>query len=104
MVKLSPMFSDTPGQPAEPAVQNVDQVSQPVDTDRDGLTDQEENLYGTNPERVDTDHDGLTDRDEVKVFETDPNNPDTDGDTYPDGQEVRSGYDPKGDGRLLEIE
>ncbi|MFA6254987.1 MAG: hypothetical protein WC675_03035 [Patescibacteria group bacterium] len=77
---------------------------QPVDSDRDGLTDNEESMYGTDPNEVDTDKDGLTDRDEVKVFKTDPNNADTDGDTYTDGAEVRSGYDPKGPGRLLKIE
>lgn len=42
-----------------------------LDSDQDGLTDQEEKLYGT-----------------------DPHNPDTDGDGYSDGAEVRSGYDP----------
>lgn len=78
-------------------------VPKPIDTDRDGLDDDEEKLYGTNLDRVDTDLDGLTDRDEVKVFKTDPNNPDSDGDTFLDGNEVRAGYDPKGDGRLLEI-
>jgi len=41
------------------------------DTDQDGLTNDEETLYGTNPQ-----------------------NPDTDGDGYSDGAEVRSGYDP----------
>lgn len=79
-------------------------VTQPQDTDRDGLTDEDETLYGTDPQQVDTDADGLTDRDEVRVFSTDPNNTDTDGDTYIDGQEVRGGYDPKGPGRLLEIQ
>ena len=77
---------------------------QPVDTDRDGLTDEEEALYGTDLTKVDSDSDGLTDRDEVKVFETDPNNVDTDADSYSDGEEVRAGYDPKGPGRLLQIE
>ncbi len=75
-----------------------------IDTDRDGLPDEEEAMYGTNPNEVDSDQDGLTDRDEVKVFKTDPNNPDTDGDTYLDGNEVRGGYDPKGPGKLLKIE
>lgn len=41
------------------------------DADQDGLTDEEERLYGT-----------------------DPRNSDTDGDGYSDGAEVRSGYDP----------
>jgi len=84
---------------------NIDQPSPAIiDTDRDGLTDAEESMYGTDPNEVDTDKDGLTDRDEVKVFKTDPNNADTDGDSYTDGAEVRSGYDPKGPGRLLKIE
>jgi hypothetical protein len=89
---------------------NVNQggpVTQPpaqvLDSDRDGLTDEEERLYGTDPLRVDSDNDGLTDRDEVKVFKTDPYNPDTDGDSFIDGAEVEAGYDPKGPGRLLEI-
>ena len=41
------------------------------DSDQDGLSNDEELLYGTNP-----------------------NNPDTDGDGYSDGAEVKSGYDP----------
>lgn len=75
----------------------------PVDTDKDGLSDEEEALYNTDPTKVDTDQDGLTDRDEIIVFKTDPNNPDTDGDGFLDGAEVREGYDPNGPGRLLEI-
>jgi len=92
---------------AEPAVNENVNVNQPPppppDTDRDGLTDDEEAMYGTDPNKIDTDNDDLTDRDEVKVFKTDPNNPDTDGDSYKDGEEIRNGYDPKGPGRLLEI-
>ncbi|MEI7425418.1 MAG: hypothetical protein WCK16_00635 [Candidatus Moraniibacteriota bacterium] len=42
-----------------------------LDSDQDGLSDEEEKIYGTNPA-----------------------NPDTDGDGYSDGTEVRSGYDP----------
>jgi len=83
---------------------NVDaEPVRPLDTDRDGLSDDEEKMYGTNPNNADTDGDGLTDRDEVKVFHTDPNNVDTDGDSYQDGAEVNSGYDPKGPGKLLQI-
>jgi len=83
--------------------QNVNQASA-IDTDHDGLTDEEEAMYGTDPQKIDTDDDALTDRDEIKVFKTDPNNSDTDGDGYLDGDEVRAGYDPKGPGRLLKIE
>ena len=42
---------------------------------------------------LDSDQDGLTDQEE-KMIGTDPFNPDTDGDGYSDGAEVRSGYDP----------
>lgn len=41
------------------------------DSDQDGLSDEEEKSYGTNP-----------------------NNPDSDGDSYSDGVEIKSGYDP----------
>lgn len=42
---------------------------------------------------VDTDGDGLTDDDEV-YYGSDINKPDTDGDGYKDGEEVKNGYDP----------
>ncbi|HLD20975.1 MAG TPA: hypothetical protein VJB64_02680 [Patescibacteria group bacterium] len=51
--------------------------NQDVDTDQDGLTDEEEEVYGTDPE-----------------------NSDTDGDSYLDGDEVAAGYDPNGPGKL----
>jgi len=88
----------TPPTPSEPAPPIA------VDTDSDGLTDEEESTYGTDPTKVDTDGDGLYDRDEVKIFKTDPNNADTDGDGFSDADEIRAGYDPKGPGRLLETE
>ena len=51
-----------------------------LDSDGDGLTDVEEDLYGT-----------------------DPNNPDSDGDGFFDGEELIGGYDPTtGNGALLE--
>jgi len=59
-----------------------------LDTDGDGLTDQEELLLGTDPKNPDTDGDGLTDGEEVKVYKTDPLNPDTDYDALTDGDEV----------------
>jgi len=45
------------------------------------------------PKTKDTDQDGLTDWQE-EIYKTDPNNPDTDKDGYLDGEEVMSGYDP----------
>ncbi len=67
-----------------------------VDSDGDGLLDEEEKEFGIDPNSYDTDSDRLSDYDEVKKWKTDPNNPDTDGDGYLDGQEVESGYDPNG--------
>ena len=78
-------------------------ITEPLDSDHDGLTDTEEAALGTDPNNSDTDQDGLTDREEVKVYNTDPLKADTDGDGYKDGDEVKNGYDPKGPGKLLEI-
>jgi len=77
------------------------QQATPKDTDQDGLTDEEENSLGTNIRLVDSDSDGLSDWEEVSVFGTDPLSQDTDGDGYSDGEEVQNGYNPNGDGKLL---
>lgn len=58
------------------------------DSDSDGLNDDEEFMYGTDPLNPDTDGDGLKDGEEVHVTTTDPLNPDTDGDGLTDGDEV----------------
>lgn len=44
--------------------------------------------------RVDSDGDGLSDDDENGIYHTDPNNPDTDGDNVNDGREVANGTNP----------
>lgn len=44
------------------------------DTDHDGLTDEQENMYGTSPYLADTDSDGLSDSEEI-LNGTDPNCP-----------------------------
>ena len=49
---------------------------------------------------ADNDKDGLNNQDE-EYYHTDPNNPDTDGDGYIDGEEVMSGYNPLGAGLLI---
>lgn len=46
------------------------------------------------PSAPDSDQDGLTDTEE-QLFETDKLNPDTDGDTYKDGGEVIAGFNPR---------
>jgi hypothetical protein len=45
-------------------------------------------------EKIDTDGDGLYDEEEV-TYGTDLKNPDTDGDFYTDTEEVNYGWDPK---------
>lgn len=72
-----------------------------VDSDNDGLTDQEEAQLGTNPNNPDSDGDGLSDGDEVKMWHTNPLKADTDGDGFSDGMEIANGYNPNGPGKLL---
>jgi len=59
-----------------------------TDADNDGLSDYEELLLGTNPNKADTDGDGLSDFAEVKTHGSNPLTTDTDGDGYSDGIEV----------------
>ncbi len=64
------------------------------DTDGDGLINQREAEFGTDPNNPDTDGDGLLDGEEVFQAQTNPLNPDTDGDGLKDGDEVRRGTNP----------
>jgi opacity protein-like surface antigen len=58
------------------------------DDDGDGLSNAEEERFGTNSTNPDTDEDGLGDGVEVRRFFTDPIHADTDGDRLKDGDEV----------------
>ncbi len=58
------------------------------DSDGDGLSDAEEQQWGTDPFDIDTDDDFLTDFQEVMGTHTDPLDSDTDNDGLGDGQEV----------------
>ncbi len=58
------------------------------DFDRDGLSNGQEDLIGTDPRNPDTDGDGLSDGQEFLVLGTDPLKSDTDGDALNDGLEV----------------
>ena len=68
--------------------------SSPGDSDRDGLSDDQERLISTDPRDVDTDGDGLNDGTEVLVEGTDPRDRDTDDDGLDDGEEIELGTDP----------
>lgn len=65
-----------------------------VDTDGDGLTDDEEATLGTDPQDPDSDDDGLSDGAEVNTYHTDPLDADTDNGGVGDGVEVGRGTDP----------
>jgi hypothetical protein len=108
---VTPPIAPFTSTPQLPVTNYPPKVDQPLagqlprsDTDRDGLIDEEEKQKGTDPTLADSDGDGLTDYDEAVVFGTNPLNPDTDGDSYKDGDEVRNGYNPKGAGKLLDLE
>ncbi|MEZ4868487.1 MAG: FHA domain-containing protein [Caldilineaceae bacterium] len=64
------------------------------DTDRDGLTNQQEQDLGLLPNDSDTDKDGLRDGDEVNQYHTKPLDDDSDDDGLKDGDEVTRGLDP----------
>jgi hypothetical protein len=70
--------------------------SQPVDSDADGLTDDQELEIGTDPNSADSDGDGLRDGIEVELG-TNPLVQDTDNDGYTDGEEHSDGTSPTDD-------
>lgn len=57
-----------------------------VDTDGDGLSDEEEAILGTDPVSVDSDGDGISDAEEVRIFATNPL-----------GSDINNNYDLNGD-------
>jgi hypothetical protein len=64
------------------------------DFDGDGLTDDEEYCWQTDPTNYDTDGDGLSDGEEVHLYGTNPLVPDTDTDMSDDGHETQLGTNP----------
>jgi hypothetical protein len=77
------------------------------DSDGDGLSDADEEKYGTDPDNPDTDGDGISDGDEVHgnacyiapkdtsiCYTTNPKSKDTDGDGIDDNVELKNGTDP----------
>jgi Cu/Zn superoxide dismutase len=66
-----------------------------ADSDNDRLSDGfEVREFGTNPLAADSDEDGLGDGDELEVYRTDPLRVDTDGDGVDDATEIDAGSDP----------
>lgn len=92
---------EVPQIPVEPTVEEPAVIpAAPIDSDGDGLSDDQERGLGTNPFAADTDGDGLFDAEEVNKYFTNPNLADTDGDGFSDKVEIDNGYNPNGDGRL----
>ena len=98
--KTDPLKADTDGD-SMPDKWEIDNGLNPLsstdallDTDGDGLTNAQEYVPRTNPERADTDSDGLSDSAEVNAHRTDPLKADTDGDGLPDKWEVDNGLNP----------
>ena len=104
-----PLKFDAPVAPTpniQPPAANIQQPEAPqptpptpVDSDNDGLTDNQEYQLGIDPNKADTDGDGLSDGDEVLKYKTDPLKADTDGDGYTDATEIQKGYNPLGPGK-----
>ena len=65
-----------------------------TDQDGDGISNTDEESYGTSLTESDTDGDTVSDKLEIEVYKTDPTNPDTDSDGFSDGLEIIQGYDP----------
>jgi len=65
-----------------------------LDSDGDGVADEDEIALLMNPHNPDTDGDGLNDGDEISFFNTNPTAHDTDGDGYDDDEELDAGTDP----------
>lgn len=80
---------------------DVSNISSRIDQDVNEMLDLSNRKKGQKIIPTDTDNDGLPDEDEIK-YKTDPNNPDTDGDGFLDSDEIKRGFNPNGEGLLNE--
>jgi hypothetical protein len=71
-----------------------------IDSDSDGITDENESVLGTNPNDNDSDDDGLSDGQEVQAYSTNPLSNDSDGDLMDDFFEVNNNLNPLNDDSL----
>jgi len=79
-IELAPVVPATTSQPAATSTEVTStqpeavggQATTAIDSDGDGLTDDQERTLGTDPNLRDTDGDGVSDYDEVNVFHTNP--------------------------------
>lgn len=88
-----PASTPEPEAPADEPVAE-EPPAEVADADADGLGDDVEAGFGTDPNVADSDGDGLTDGNEVNDLGTDPVNTDSDADGTIDGDEVNLGTDP----------
>jgi len=88
-VNLRPAQDNIPGDGSD-VIDALDPHSyKGVDSDGDGLSDAEEEHYGTDSTLSDSDGDGLSDFDEIRLFDTNATNPDSDNDGLKDGDEIK---------------
>ncbi|MEW6407356.1 MAG: binary toxin-like calcium binding domain-containing protein [Patescibacteria group bacterium] len=98
--------TQTPSPISPPSKTTQQIIDESTDSDGDGMPDIWENEHKLDPRDpkdtdFDPDLDKLKNSEEYK-YQTDPQNSDTDGDGYKDGDEVKNGYNPKGQGKLEE--
>lgn len=78
----------------------VESTKEEVDSDGDGLTDTQEEEFGSDPNSADSDEDGVDDATEYEMG-LDPNSVDSDGDGYEDSWEIAEGSDPADESSLI---
>lgn len=89
--------------PSVPLATTTPPVITLIDSDSDGLSDEEETVLGTNLNLKDSDGDDLSDYEEIQIYKTNPLKADTDNDGHNDGEEVKNGYNPLGTGKMTDV-